>query len=84
MALTVANYMLKPLFPECEIPTLPLKMVAALCITFLTWLNCHSMKVTTKLQNSFMVSKLLALAIVILLGTVAFFKGIISTHVHLF
>lgn len=75
MALTVASYLLEPVFPHCEIPDAALKLIAALCITFLTWLNCHSMKVTTSLQNTFMFTKLAALGIVIILGMVALFKG---------
>ncbi len=75
MALTVANYLLKPIFPQCEIPDAALKLIAALCIAFLTWLNCRSMKVTTSLQNTFMFTKLAALAIVIILGVVALFRG---------
>ncbi len=75
MALTVANYLLQPLFPTCEIPQVALKLIAGLCISFLTWLNCHSMKVTTSLQNTFMFTKLAALAIVIVLGVIALFNG---------
>ena len=45
MALAVANYMVQPLFPGCEMPINGLRLIAALCITFLTWLNCYSMKV---------------------------------------
>ncbi len=75
MALTVANYLLQPIFPQCDIPDEALKLIAALCIAFLTWLNCKSMKVTTSLQNTFMFTKLAALAIVVILGIVAVFKG---------
>ena len=45
MSLAVANYMVQPLFPGCEMPINGLRLIAALCITFLTWLNCYSMKV---------------------------------------
>ncbi len=75
MALTVANYLLQPVFPACEIPDAALKLIAALCISFLTWLNCRSMRVTTSLQNTFMFTKLAALAIVIILGVIALFQG---------
>ncbi len=86
MALTVANYVLQPVFPECDIPDAALKLIAALCISFLTWLNCKSMKVTTSLQNLFMFTKLAALAVVIILGIYAVFHGInlCSNTIHHF
>ena len=75
MALTVANYLVQPFFPDCDMPPAALSLIAALCICFLTWLNCHSMKVTTSLQNTFMFTKLAALGIVVVVGMVAFFRG---------
>ena len=75
MALTVANYLVQPLFPDCDMPPAAPSLIAALCICFLTWLNCYSMKVTTSLQNTFMFTKLAALGIVVVVGMVAFFRG---------
>jgi len=75
MALTVANYLVQPLFPDCDMPPAALSLIAALCICFLTWLNCYSMKVTTSLQNTFMFTKLAALGIVVVVGMVALFRG---------
>lgn len=71
MGLTVANYLAKPFFPDCDPPDAALRLVAALCITFLTWLNCYSTAVTTKLQNMFMVAKLASLGLIILGGCLA-------------
>eukprot|EP00095_Tigriopus_kingsejongensis_P011978 maker-scaffold1489_size38734-snap-gene-0.9 protein:Tk11978 transcript:maker-scaffold1489_size38734-snap-gene-0.9-mRNA-1 annotation:"y+l amino acid transporter 2" len=75
MGLTVASYLAQPLFPDCDVPLLAMQLIAALCICFLTWLNCHSMKFTTSLQNVFMFTKLAALFIVIVVGMVALAKG---------
>lgn len=75
MALTVANYLAQPLFPECDPPDSALRLIAAVCITFLTWLNCYSTKITTSLQNVFMVTKLAALGLVIVGGIMAFAGG---------
>ncbi|XP_040572464.1 Y+L amino acid transporter 2 [Lepeophtheirus salmonis] len=72
MGLTVANYLIQPLFPDCEIPESALKLIAALCIMGLTYLNCYSTKATTKLQTLFMFTKLFALFLVIVLGIVGF------------
>ena len=75
MALTVANYLIQPFFPECDIPETSKILLAAVFIMFLTWLNCYSIKVTTKLQGVFMFTKVAALIIVIIVGLVAFGQG---------
>ena len=76
MSLTVANYLIQPFFPECAIPDNAKILMAAVFIMFLTWLNCYSIKVTTKLQGVFMFTKVAALIIVIIVGLVAFGQGI--------
>jgi len=75
MGLTVANYLAQPLFPDCSPPDTALRLIAAVCITFLTWLNCYSTKITSSLQNVFMVAKLSALGLVIVGGCMAFAYG---------
>jgi len=74
MGLTVANYLAQPLFPDCEPPDSALRLIAAVSITGLTWLNCYSTRATTRLQNVFMVCKLLSLFLVILGGCLALSK----------
>ena len=76
MSLTVANYLIQPFFPECALPENAKILMAAVFIMFLTWLNCYSIKVTTKLQGVFMFTKVAALIIVIIVGLVAFGQGI--------
>ena len=75
MALTVSNYLIQPFFPDCELPENAKILMAAVFIMFLTWLNCYSIKITTKLQGVFMVTKVAALIIVIIVGIVAFAQG---------
>ena len=76
MALTVAKYLVQPMFSQGdELPHQAISLLAAVFITFLTWLNCYSMKITTRLQNTFMVTKILALALLIVIGFVAMFQG---------
>ena len=76
MALTVANYLVQPFFSQDdELPKQAISLLAAVFITFLTWLNCYSMKITTRLQNTFMVTKILALVLLIIIGAVAMFQG---------
>ena len=71
MALTVANYLVQPIVGEADLPEDATRLLAAVFICGLTWLNCYSMKITTRLQNVFMVTKVLALALVIVVGIVA-------------
>jgi len=71
MGLTVANYLAQPFFPDCDPPDAALRLIAAICITGLTWLNCKSTWVTTKLQNVFMVAKLVSLCLIIVGGAMA-------------
>merc|ERR1711953_1651187 len=75
MALTVAQYLVQPFFGDDELPKEALQLIAAVFISGLTWLNCYSMKITTRLQNLFMVTKILALTLVVIVGIVALFQG---------
>lgn len=50
-------------------------MIAAVSITSLTLLNCWSTRVTTQLQNVVMVTKILALGLVIVGGCMALYSG---------
>ena len=75
MALTVSNYMIQPFFGEDDLPKSASTLLAAVFICGLTWLNCYSMKVTTRLQNVFMVTKVVALLLVILVGIYALSQG---------
>jgi len=45
-------------------------------IGFLTFLNSYDVRVTTKLQDVFMFSKIAALGVVIIAGIVAIFMGL--------
>jgi len=75
MGLTVANYLAQPLFPDCDPPDIALRLIAAVSITGLTFLNCMSTRVASKLQNVVMVTKLLALGLVIVGGCMAMSRG---------
>ena len=80
MALTVAQYLVQPFFGDEELPKEALQLIAAVFISGLTWLNCYSMKITTRLQNLFMVTKILALTLVVIVGIVALFQGTSFLH----
>lgn len=75
IALTFSNYVLQPLFPTCFPPESGLRILAAICLLLLTWVNCSSVRWATRVQDIFTAGKLLALALIIIMGLVQICKG---------
>lgn len=68
VALTFAEYAVKPFFPDCKPPDLAIIPLAAVCLCVLTAINCLSVKWAMKIQDIFTGAKLLALVSIILAG----------------
>ncbi|XP_036432134.1 asc-type amino acid transporter 1 [Colossoma macropomum] len=75
IALTFSNYVLQPAFPNCVPPYMATRMLSATCIIFLTWVNCFSVRLATRIQDIFTVGKLLALGLIIAVGLLQIYKG---------
>uniref|UniRef100_A0A8C2BTA8 Solute carrier family 7 member 10b n=1 Tax=Cyprinus carpio TaxID=7962 RepID=A0A8C2BTA8_CYPCA len=75
IALTFSNYVLQPVFPHCVPPYIATRMLSTICILFLTWVNCYSVRLATRIQDTFTVGKLLALGLIITVGLVQIFGG---------
>ncbi|XP_061428143.1 large neutral amino acids transporter small subunit 2-like isoform X1 [Lethenteron reissneri] len=75
IALTFSRYALQPAFPSCLSPDLALRLLAALCLLLLTWINCWSVRWATRVQDVFTAGKLLALALIVVMGLVQICKG---------
>ncbi|KAB1276888.1 Large neutral amino acids transporter small subunit 2 [Camelus dromedarius] len=75
IALTFSNYVLQPLFPTCFPPESGLRLLAAICLLLLTWVNCASVRWATRVQDVFTAGKLLALGLIIIMGVVQICKG---------
>ncbi|KAL7648918.1 UNVERIFIED_CONTAM: hypothetical protein RMT77_000853 [Armadillidium vulgare] len=81
IAMTFAHYVLLPFFPNCpEAPLPAVKLVAAMVVCFLTWLNCTNVKAATKVQDIFTVTKLFALAIIIGAGIYYLCSGHVQNY----
>lgn len=75
VALTFAQYAVKPFFEDCLPPDSAVKLLAAICLCLLTAINCLSVKWSMKVQDVFTAGKLLALAIIILAGVYKMITG---------
>lgn len=68
----------------CPIPLvavcLGLKLIFVWVSVLLTWVNCSSVRLATRIQDVFTVGKLMALGLIIVVGLVQIFKG--NTHRH--
>lgn len=68
ISLTFANNILQPFYSGCEVPGYLARIVAALCICLLTYVNCRNVKHVMRVQGFFTATKLLALVIIIVAG----------------
>merc|ERR1719187_1224772 len=75
VALTFSVYATKPFFPECDPPDETVRMLAAVCICVLAFVNCWEVKWATFVQDIFTYAKLLALFIIIITGVIQLFQS---------
>jgi len=83
ISLVFAQYILYPVFP-CGAPYIPVRLIAAAAILFLTFINCWSVKASTRIQDVFTVIKILALVLIILTGVVALCQGRVGNFEDMF
>lgn len=76
VALTFGNYILQPFFKgDCDVPPEAPILLAAACITVLTFINCWNVRWATKVQDVFTAAKIIALFIIIIAGMVQLCMG---------
>lgn len=74
-ALMFGRYVLKPFFPDCDIPPTAILLVATSMAAFLTLINCFSVKFSAKGQNVMTAVSMTTLAIISVSGAVWIFQG---------
>lgn len=77
VALTFAEYVIQPFFTiaDCPAPDAVIRLIAILCLAILAVINSWSVPWSTKVQDIFTVTKVLALIAIILTGIVYLAKG---------
>ncbi|XP_034936980.1 large neutral amino acids transporter small subunit 1 isoform X2 [Chelonus insularis] len=75
VALTFSIYVLKPIFPDCDPPGDAARLLAAVCICTLAFVNCWDVKWATRVQDVFTYAKLVALLVIITAGAYQLAKG---------
>ncbi|RUS92002.1 hypothetical protein EGW08_000215 [Elysia chlorotica] len=73
--MTFATYILQPMYPDCGPPDIAVSLVAGLCITLLTFINCSNVTWATRVQDVFTFTKIFALIIIIVTGIYKLFTG---------
>ncbi|XP_014667469.1 PREDICTED: large neutral amino acids transporter small subunit 2-like [Priapulus caudatus] len=75
VAMTFGIYILKPFYTECEPPDDAVRLLAAVCIIVLMFINCVNVKWAMRVQDVFTFAKLLSLAIIVITGIVMLCLG---------
>ncbi|KAH7636579.1 Y+L amino acid transporter 2 [Dermatophagoides farinae] len=73
-AMTFANYILQSIYPTCSPPANAVRLIAAIVIVLLIFINCFNVKWSTRVQDSFTFAKIIALLIIIGCGVMQFFN----------
>lgn len=66
--ITVSVYILRIFYEDCESPTILVRLIAALTILLLSVMNMYEVKLVSKIQAAFTITKILALIIIIFMG----------------
>ena len=74
IAVTFAEYLVKPFYPSCATPFVAVRLLAACCCLFITLMNCWSVKYGTLIQDIFSYAKIIALIVIMIAGLVTYIR----------
>ncbi|CAL1538495.1 unnamed protein product [Lymnaea stagnalis] len=75
MAMALGTYAVKPFYPDCNPPDIAVKLVTAVAMCLIAFINSASVKAATIVQNVTTFTKLIALAIISIGGIVMIIRG---------
>ncbi|XP_068162947.1 cystine/glutamate transporter-like [Antennarius striatus] len=75
LSLAFGHYVVEPFFAPCTSPTVLVKLVSILAVTFVVAVNCWSVTMATRTQVLLTVIKMTSLLLVIIPGFIALIKG---------
>nr|XP_055047089.1 cystine/glutamate transporter-like isoform X2 [Misgurnus anguillicaudatus] len=75
LSLALGRYAVEPFFIPCAAPTVLVKLVSILAVSFVVVVNCWSVSLVARTQVSLMVIKLFALILIIIPGIMALVNG---------
>ncbi|XP_064608539.1 large neutral amino acids transporter small subunit 1-like [Liolophura sinensis] len=82
--LIFSTYLIKPIFPDCDPPQPAVRLIAAVIICFLIAINMRNVKWAAKMQVVITASKLIALALIIVIGLLYIGRGEIDNFQNSF
>ncbi|KAM9377806.1 cystine/glutamate transporter isoform 2-T2 [Pholidichthys leucotaenia] len=75
ISLAFGQYILEPLFMPCSIPPMAVKLVTAIGITSIMYLNAMSVTWTARIQIFLTICKLVAIGVIVVPGMYLLFRG---------
>ncbi|VDP67681.1 unnamed protein product [Echinostoma caproni] len=75
IGMTFAQYILQPLYPDCEQPKEARMCLATMCVLLLSFINSISVRMSTRVQDIFTFAKMAALLLIIVTGLVQIGRG---------
>ncbi|XP_048250882.1 large neutral amino acids transporter small subunit 1-like isoform X2 [Haliotis rufescens] len=84
LSLICSLYILQPIFPDCDVPELPQRLFAVCIVCLLIGINIRNVKWATRVQVVITTCKLVALAIIIVIGFIYFGKGEVESFQNSF
>ncbi|KAL3311075.1 hypothetical protein Ciccas_010348 [Cichlidogyrus casuarinus] len=83
-SLVFAEYLLRPFFPDCDVPNICITLLAASAILLIAFINAYSVKFATKMAIFFTASKVLALLMIICFGAYYLIMGHVDSFIDSF